>query len=221
MLAHKLISDIIPSLRTSDTGQDALNWMETFRVSHIPIVNNKEFLGLISDVDIFDLNLAQESLGNHSLSLIKPYVLEYQHIYDVMEVLSRLKLSLVPVLDNEKKYLGVITLQDLMQHFSELLAVHNEGGLLQIEVGYRDYSLSEIARIVEDQDCKILSLYMSQNSMAEKYLITLKLNRSDLTPIIRAFERYNYNIKASYVGGVETDEKTKDNYESLLRYLNV
>lgn len=221
MLAHKLISDIIPSLRTSDTGQDALNWMETFRVSHIPIVNNKEFLGLISDVDIFDLNLAQESLGNHSLSLIKPYVLEYQHIYDVMEVLSRLKLSLVPVLDNEKKYLGVITLQDLMQHFSELLAVHNEGGLLQIEVGYRDYSLSEIARIVEDQDCKILSLYMSQNGMTEKYLITLKLNRSDLTPIIRAFERYNYNIKASYVGGVETDEKTKDNYESLLRYLNV
>lgn len=221
MLAHNLISDIIPSLRTSDTGQDALNWMETFRVSHIPIVNNSEFLGLIADEDIYDLNIANEPLGNHSLSLIKPYVMDYQHIYDVIEVLSRLKLTLVPVLDVDKKYLGVITLSDLMQHFSELLAVHNDGGLIQIEVESRDYALSEIARIVEDENAKVLSLYLSQNDINNNFIITLKLNTSDLSAIVSAFERYDYRIKTSYYGSTETDEKAKENYESLLRYLNV
>lgn len=93
MLAKFLISDIVPSLRTSDTGLKALNWMEVFRVSHLPIVNNEEFLGLISDTDIYDLNMADEPIGYHRLSLFRPYVLHEQHVYEVIEVLSRLKLD--------------------------------------------------------------------------------------------------------------------------------
>lgn len=221
MLARNLISDIIPVLKTSDSGQDALNWMEAFRVSHFPIVNNKVFLGLISDSDIYDLNSANEPLGNHTLSLMKPYVLEHQHIYDVMELSARLKLSLIPVLNSKKEYKGVITQQDLVHHFSDLLAVHTTGGLLQIEVGLRDYALSEIARIVEDENSKILSLYLSQDHLLDKLYITIKLNRSDMAPIISAFERYGYNVKASFGSRVEDDDKAMRNYESLLRYLNV
>ncbi len=221
MLARDLISDIIPVLKTSDSGQDALSWMEAFRVSHFPIVNNKVFLGLISDTDIYDLNSADEPLGNHSLSLMKPYVLENQHIYDVIELSARLKLSLIPVLNSKKEYKGVITQQDLVHHFSDLLAVNNSGGLLQIEVGLRDYALSEIARIVEDEDCKILSLYLTQDNILDKFYITIKLNRSDITPIISAFERYGYNVRSSYGSSMENDDKAMRNYESLLRYLNV
>ena len=102
MIALEMISDVIPALKTSDTGQTALNWMDIFKVSHLPIVNNKEFLGLVSESDIYDLNMPDEPLGNHYLSLNSPYVIEDQHIFEVMEVLSRLKLSLVPVLDSGK-----------------------------------------------------------------------------------------------------------------------
>ena len=67
MLAKDLISDVIPSLRTSDSGQKALYWMDIFRISHLPIVNNEDFLGLISDKDIYDANMAEEPIGNHNL----------------------------------------------------------------------------------------------------------------------------------------------------------
>jgi len=221
MLAKDLISDIIPALKTSDTGLDALNWMEAFRVSHLPIVNNRVFLGLIADIDIYDLNLANEPLGNHRLSLMKPYVMEYQHIYDVIEIVARLKLSLVPVLNVEQEYLGVITQQDLIHRFSELIAAHTPGGILQIEVGPRDYTLSEIARIVEDSDSKILSLYVNQDSSQESLFITIKLNRTDLAPIVSAFERYGYKIRAHYGSEEEVDDVAVKNYESLIRYLSV
>ena len=91
MLAKELISAVVPSLTTSDSGADALNWLEVFRVSHLPLVTNRVFLGLISDSDIYDLNKADEPLGNHPLSYAAPYVFEHQHIYDVIEVASRLK----------------------------------------------------------------------------------------------------------------------------------
>jgi acetoin utilization protein AcuB len=221
MLAKDLISDVIPALKTSDTGLDALNWMEAFRVSHLPIVNNKVFLGLISDADIFDLNAAGEPLGNHRLSLMKPYVISHQHIYDVIEIAARLKLSIVPVLNPDKEFLGVITQYDMMHRFSELIAAHTPGGIIQIEVGYRDYSLSEIARIVEDSDSKILSLYVTHEQALGLLFITIKLNRTDLLPTVNAFERYGYKIRVEYGAEVQIDETARRNYESLIRYLSV
>ena len=93
MLAKDLLSDTVPSLKTSDTGTTALNWMEIFRISHLPIVNNKELLGVISDADIYDLNASDEAIGNHKLSLFSPYVYYNQHIYEVLELVSKLKLT--------------------------------------------------------------------------------------------------------------------------------
>src|SRR5664279_5078518 len=116
MLAKELISDIVPALKTSDTGVKALYWMDIFRISHLPIVNNTEFLGLISDTDIYDMNTPDEPIGNHSLSLFSPFILENQHVYEVIELVSKLKLSVVPVLDSSKNYLGMITSQRLMQY---------------------------------------------------------------------------------------------------------
>ena len=98
MLAKDLISDIVPVIRTSETGLKALNWMEIFRVSHLPVVNNEDFLGLISDTDIYDLNKAEEAIGAHPLSLIRPYVYANQHIYEVIDLVSKFNLTIVPVL---------------------------------------------------------------------------------------------------------------------------
>ncbi|MGC9355617.1 MAG: CBS domain-containing protein [Mariniphaga sp.] len=208
-------------MKTSDTGVDALGWMEAFRVSHLSIVNNKVFLGLISDTDIYDLNAAEEPLGNHRLSLMKPYVFEHQHIYEVIEIAARLKLTLVPVLNINKEYKGVITQNDLLLRFSELIAAHTPGGIIEIEVGPRDYALSEIARIVEDADAKILSLYVSHNQSIDYLKITIKLNRVDVNVVVNAFERYGYKVKVTYVGESQIDDTTRRNYESLMKYLNV
>jgi len=104
MVAIDLISEVIPSLKTSDLGQTALNWMEIFRISHLPIVNNQDFLGLISDADIYDMNSPNEPIGNHSLTLLKPYVDSEQHIFDVIGLASRLKLTIVPVLDKNMHF---------------------------------------------------------------------------------------------------------------------
>jgi len=221
MLAKDLISDVVPALKTSDTGQRALNWMEVFRVSHLPIVNNKEFLGLISDTDIYDLNKADEPIGNHRLSLFSPYVTSDTHIYGVIELLARLKLTVVPVLDHRKHYLGLITMNDLVRYFADLSATKNPGGIIVLELHLNDYSLSQIAQIVESNDAKILSVYVSSPDESMKMDVTLKVNRTDLTSVIQTFERYNYQIKAYYMEDEEMDNFYNNRYEAFLRYLSI
>lgn len=219
MLAKKLISDIVPALKTSDTGLKALSWMEIFRVSHLPIVNNKEFLGLISDTDIYDLNMADEPIGNHNLSLFSPYVTAYQHIYEVIEIVSRLNLTIVPVLE-KKKFLGLITLNDLIQYFAGLLSVNNPGAIIVLELNQNDYSLSEISQIIESNDARILSIYTRSPAESMKMEVIIKVNRTDISSIVQTFERFDYSIKASFMDDDELDSLYDNRYESFMRYLN-
>ncbi len=220
MLARELISDVVPALKTSDSGTRALSWMEVFRIKHLPIVNHRDFLGLISDADIYDLNNPDEPVGNHQLSLKKPYVNEGQHIYEVIELLSRLELTLVPVLNDEMHYLGVITQEDLTRKFTHLSAMQQPGGIIELEMIEHDYSLSEISQIVESNNAKILSLYVASSEDKAKLRVTLKINLTDLTSVIETFNRYNYTIVASHMIDEDMNEFYQERFDVFLKYLN-
>ncbi|HKK67770.1 MAG TPA: CBS domain-containing protein [Bacteroidales bacterium] len=212
----------MPSVKTSDTGNKALSWMEFFKVSHLPIVNNEDFLGLISESDIYNLNCGEEAIGNHKLSLIRPYVTEEQHLWEVAEIVAKLKLTLIPVLSQDSNaFLGSIILPELVQHMARIVGSDENGSIIVLEMGVRDYSLTEIARIVEEENTKILGLYVSGTEDSMKINVTLKLDTTHITAILRSFDRYDYNIRASFMMNDDVNSLYKDRYESFLSYLNV
>lgn len=221
MLAKDLISDVVPALKTSDSGQKALYWMDIFRISHLPIVNNEDFLGLISDKDIYDHNMAEEPIGNHSLSLFSPYVAVDQHVYEVMEVASELQLTVVPVLNEDKKFQGVVTLTDLLHFFADVSALKQPGGIIVLELNSNDYSMSQIAQIVEGNDAKILSSYITSSHQSTKMEVTLKINRKDLSSILQTFMRYNYIVKASFMDENDLNSLYENRYDSFMKYLSI
>jgi len=221
MIAKDLISEVIPALKTSDLGQVALNWMEIFRISHLPIVNNQEFLGLISDTDIYDMNQPDEPIGNHSLTLYKPYVTTEQHIFEVIGLASRLKLSVIPVLDSKNHYKGVITANDLIRHIAGISSMDQPGGIIVLELVERDYSLSQIAQIVEGNNVKVLSLYVTSSPGSTKLEVTLKVNTGDLVSVIRTFERYNYEVKTWVTDNDSMDRFYSERFDLLMKYLNI
>ncbi len=221
MVAKDMISDVIPALKTSDTGITALNWMDIFKVSHLPIVNDKEFLGLISESDIYDLNMPEEPLGNHQLSLLRPYVTEDQHVFEVMEVLSRLKLSLVPVLDYSKNFLGVITLMELLHYFAELSALRHKGSVIVLEMNSNDFSMTQVCQIVEGNDAKILAAYITSHPNSTRMELTLKLNVTDVTSIKQTFDRYNYVVTGAYMKQDDEADLLNDRLNFLFKFLDI
>jgi len=220
MTAKDLVSMTIIPLKTSDTGTNALNIMEELKVTHLPIVNNEEFLGLVSQSDIENLNIPDEALGNHNLSLTRPFVYQEQNIFDIIRLFSSQKLSLLPVLDKKNNYLGVITISDLVRNFSKLISAENPGGVIIIELNNNDYSLLEIAQIIESNNAKVLSMYVTSFPDSTKIEISIKLNKIDIRPVLQTFYRYNYSVTASY-SEEEDDDVLKERFDSLMNYLNI
>ncbi|HNQ68217.1 MAG TPA: CBS domain-containing protein [Bacteroidales bacterium] len=221
MIARDLIVDSIPVVKTSDTGNSALSWMEMHRLSHLPIVNNEEFLGLVSDSDIYDNNCLDDPLGNHNLSLVRPYVFQNQHIFEVVDLVAKLNLTVIPVLDQNKHYFGAISLFKLVTEFSKMISVEKAGGIIILESTIHDYSLSEIAQIVESNNAKVLILFVSSTDDSTVISITLKVDITDLASIVQTFERYNYKIKASFLSEDMLKVFYQDRYDSFLNYLNI
>src|SRR3954469_11565140 len=110
MLANELINDNIPPLKIEDTAEKALKWMDEFHVSHLPVVNGTEFVGMISDDELYDLNDQDAPLSIQKLALVKPHLHASQHAYDVLKLMAELTLDVIAVTDEEGMYLGSVTL---------------------------------------------------------------------------------------------------------------
>ena len=220
MFAHELISDSIPALRTSDTVQKVHERMAEFRVNHLPIVNDKQFLGLVSDEDLIEVQDSGAPVGSLSLSLHNPFVYEEQHIYDVIRLFYEQKLSVLPVLDSNRNYKGLISINTMMEYMATITAVKEPGGIIILEITIRNNSLAHISQIVESDNAQILSSYVQSFPDSTKLEITLKLNRTDLSSIIASFLRYDYNVKATF-NDTKSDDGTSDRYDQLMNYLDI
>ena len=220
MHAVDLITQEIPPLRPTDTVGRAMDWMEEFKVSQLPVVENQRLLGLVHDEALVDRNDLKAEARSVMDAVEVPYVRGGQHIYDVMKLMSERSLSVLPVLDMTGVYLGAISEREALKRLAEITNIREPGSVVVLEMNQNDYSLQEIARIVEGSDGKLLSVYSHTLADSNRVEITLKINREDISDILRTFERYEYFVKNTYQGSTFHDD-LRGRYDSLMRYIDL
>ncbi len=219
MIAQELISQLIQPLRTSDTGEQALTYMQVYHLKHLPIVNNEQFLGTISEDDI-TINPLEEPIGSFNLGLNKAYVRQSDHLFEVMSVMADHKLSAIPVVDQKDNYLGLITLEDLIQFYARSFSFSEPGGIIVLEIDKSNYSLAEISRIIESENASVLSSFLTTDETSQRIFVTLKTNQVDTQHIEATLQRFGYVIKATF-SEEGYFESLQDHYDAFLHYLNV
>ena len=220
MLAGELISNTIPPLRTTDTVRVALDRMSDFKVYHLPIVKDNQYLGLVSEEELMEVRSQETLLSSLPLILLNAAVLENAHVYDVIRLLSQLQLSVVPVLDEQQIYLGLVSINSVLTYTSNLYAINEPGGIILLEISGVNNSLAHIAQIVEADNAQILSSYVNSLPDSTKLEVTLKINKTDVSSIVATFERYEYQVKAVF-NNSNQDNTSMDRFNSFMNYLNV
>ncbi|MFH1161198.1 MAG: CBS domain-containing protein [bacterium] len=176
---------------------------------------------LINEPDILDLKAYADPGVIHSLLKSEAYVRENQPVFEVIQTFANLKLNLMPVLDEKNKYLGSITLENLVRLLARITSIDALGGIIVLEINDKDYSLSQLAQIVEANDAKVLSAYITSFTDSTKLEVTLKINKLEIGPILQTFDRYGYTVKASYSNQDAYSETLRERFDSLMNYLNI
>ncbi|KUG06265.1 CBS domain-containing protein [Solirubrum puertoriconensis] len=223
MLAEDLLNQMIPPLKVSDSAGKAARWLEEFHVDQLPVVQNRQYRGMITEADLIDVATNPEQLlGSVPFGFAEVHVQRDQHFYSVMEMAIRNKVQLVPVLDDQREYLGVVTVGDTLAAFGQIPGNAGESGILVLSMEERDYSLSQISRYIEENNAKVLSSHVAEDeSDTRRIRLTLKLNTSNMGRIVATLERFGYIITAQFSGAGEITEADQERLDSLMRYLSL
>jgi CBS domain-containing protein len=221
MQAYEFINSLIPPLKLSDRAGMALAWMEEIRTDALPVVDLGNFLGFIGDEIIFENNDPDELIETIERESEACWVYSDKHIYDVLRVASENMSNLVAVLDRENTYLGVVTMEDAISAFADSLSIKSQGSVLILSMVMTDYHLSEISRLVESENTKILSSFITNDPLDDsKIKLTLKLDKPDLRHVKATLERFGYRVIDHFQEetGVSSEE---DRIGNLLRFLDI
>jgi CBS domain-containing protein len=198
----------------------ALDLMDEFRTDVLPVVSGGRLLGMLKESAILENNRPEATVAKLMDEVGVPYVRDRQHFYDVLKLMGERKLALVPVLDMNGRYLGVVSGPDALQRMSTLVSAGGPGSVLVLEMASNDYSLQQIARIVEDEGARILSVFCTDLPDSMRMEVTLKVNRDDVRAILQAFDRFEYTVRTTYQGPHAEDD-LRARYEDLMRIINM
>lgn len=218
MMASAFIDPSIVPLKISDSVAVAIDFFKEFSVRQLPVVQDNICIGILSLDEIEDE--LEDIPVLDFINLSYSFASTYDHIYEVMRAISEQSVTLFPIIDENNNYLGCITLASLFKNYVNCAAFSQPGSILVLEMDKKNYSLAEIARIVESENKVILSSLLSSNAESDRLEITLKLNSAQIQNLLSTFERFGYNIKATF-DEEDVKDTLKNRYESLMTYLNV
>ncbi|GIV22401.1 MAG: hypothetical protein KatS3mg025_0060 [Bacteroidia bacterium] len=209
------------ALHPADTAQTARHTFSRHpRLYHLPLLSDQnEYLGLFPKRSLLRVtpDTPVGTLPYHTHPALPPYAT----IYDALQEMEAHKTPEIAVTDDENHYLGLITTDSLVRWWSHLGAVQEPGAVLILETYLHNYSLAEIAQILESDEIRILSAYLLKHDKdLQKTYIVLKVNSIYLTRVIELLERKGYHLAAIH-GDRLMEKQARDQLNALLRYLNM
>ncbi len=220
MLTVDLINNNIPRLQLQDSIAKAIQLAGDYRVTHLPVVAEEKFLGLISEDDLLDADdssLSIETLQGH---FVTAFVKDNVHFLNAVNASISYDTNIVPVLNEERDLVGIISTQDLLKILGNFAGANEIGGIIVLEMERSQFAISEISRIVESNDSTILHLNSNTDAVTGMLTVTLHINRKEISAIVSTFERYDYDV-IYYFGNEQFENEIHSNYKHLMNYLDI
>ena len=220
MLTVELINNNIPRLQLQDSVAKALGLIDDYRVTHLPVVAEEKYLGLISEEDLLDAEetkLPIESLQDH---FIHAAVKDNEHFLNAVNCSNQFDTSVVPVINEEKELVGMITTAELLKTLGNFSGADEIGGIIVLEMERSQFAISEISRIVESNDATIYHLNTTTNAETGLLTVTLHINKKEISAILATFERYEFDV-LYYFGNELFENEIHSNYRHLMNYLDM
>lgn len=221
MLARQALDTDITPLKADEQVSDAIERMQELGTNALPVVDDttNKLIGLIH-IDQLTENEELESISDVSLQEpVKVY--ESQHIFEAVRLMLQHELRVLAVVDKELTLKGMICKSEVLESLTKMLNLNEYGSVITIELGRRDFTLSEIVHIVETEGAKILGITVETPQAEQKtFEVSIKLNLKDVSRVAAALRRHEYTVMTDSGNEVyEMDMETRA--DELIKYLDM
>lgn len=220
MLTVDLISNNIPRLKLQDSISKAIQLVSDFRVTHLPVVAEDKYLGLLSEEDLLDAEDEKQTVESLQEHFIAASVKDNVHFLNAVSVSTQSDSNIVPVVNEEGELTGVIATVELLKTLGNFAGANEIGGIIVLEMERIQFAISEISRIVESNDCTILHLNSFSDPITGMLTVTLHVNKREIAALVATFERYDYDV-IYYFGNENFENEIHSNYRHLMNYLDI
>lgn len=220
MLNKDVISVAIPTLHLEDTVAQALQLMTEAHVEHLAVVADNKLAGLVYEEDLLNAPDEGSTLANIQTVFSKLVVKADNHFLEAVQMFNEYGLTVIPVVEGEQEFIGVIVHTDLFKQLAKQTGANEPGGVIVMELEKRGYSFSEVSKLVETNDAYITQLNSYYDNTTETFIVTIKVNKFEISDIVATFQRYDYTVKY-YFGEELYENELRSNYDHLMNYLNM
>lgn len=220
MTTLQLADNLYPTLQMRDSVGDALHLMTEMKTSHLPVLLEGKFLGMISEDELLNEQNKKTKLEVYQNNFLPAAVNSTLYFLKAASILNMYAINLVAVTSEKNDFLGTISLKALTLALGNFSGSSEFGALIVLEMEHTRFALSEINGIIESDGATILHLNVSQHSAPELWEVTLQINKKEISTIIATFERYDYSV--IYYSGEELfANEVSINYNNLMNYLAI
>ncbi|MBO4740874.1 MAG: CBS domain-containing protein [Bacteroidales bacterium] len=221
MLIENYIEKEFITIKTHYDLFKILNIFEETNYDCLPVVENEKYMGLILEKDIFEIETVADDRHFSVSDLTKKHSILYsQTLFDACNMLFDKNIDVVPVVDENDNYLGVLTERNILKALA-VCGQTRQNTVIDYEVNENDLHLSEFAYLVEENNAKIVTLSVIPNENSTKLTVLAKLDTANILPVVQSLERHGYTVNYTQTNSEENYSDLERNYENLMRYLSV
>ena len=196
MLVAKAINTDTRVLSTTDSKVEAREHMERIGVNNLPVVDAEthKLTGHISMEALQSVADNERLIGD--FELVEPIkIFSNQHLFHAIRLMLEYELHLLPVIDDEWVFKGIIEKEQVLESLSKMLNLTEYGSIITVRLNHQDFTLSEVVQLIEAEGGKILGITVeTPNAEKKQYEVSIKLNLQDVSRVASALRRYGYTI---------------------------
>jgi len=183
MLVKNWMSKPVITIEEEDSMHEAVKRLRDHNIRMLPVMKKGKVVGIVTDRDLKRASASDATtLDVHELiyltskikvkHLMTKYVITIPYDYTVeeaAEVLFENKISGVPVLDHDKKLIGIITQMDLFRVFIALTGIGKRGIQFAFQLEDRPGSIKEVADVIRKFGARMASILTTYENVPEGY----------------------------------------------------
>lgn len=182
MQVKKIMSKNVITIPITASLQQALALMKESDIRHLPVVEGKKLIGLVSDRDLGSAlfpsmieEIAIKDLLITDVITVGPETM----LEDAVRLVYRHKIGCLPVVDEARNLKGIITVADMLAALIQLMGYLSASSRLDVVLPGRPEALEEACHVIRKNGGRIISISATQSNKEQTvHLFRLEKQKS-------------------------------------------